>query len=223
MAEPGAVLGAYLGISYQSPEEKVLRLLIELGAQFAGAEEGSLLVLDDEAGELVVAMTVGSGASEETLVGQRVPLGEGITGLAAQTREVQIGAPTFDTDQPAEHQGEGGKPKSVLAAPMLIDDRLIGVMTAVSFQADKRFHSGDAMLYARIATVAAVVVEQRRKLSAVEALQRGQAPPKPVNEAERLDRQILDSVTRLVQSQPRAKARLARLLADVEALGGLAP
>jgi sigma-B regulation protein RsbU (phosphoserine phosphatase) len=220
MAEPDAVLRTYLGISYQSPEDKVLRLLIELGGQFVGAEEGSLLVLDDEARELVFAMTVGSGASEEALVGQRVPLGAGITGLAAQTHEVQIGAPTFDTDQAAEHKTAEGRPKSVLAAPMLIGDRLVGVITAVSFRPDKRFGSADATLYGRIAAVAGVVVEQRRKLSAIEALQRGEAAPAPVNEAERLDGQILDTVSRLVAARPGVKARIARLLADVESLMG---
>ena len=61
--------------------------------------QGSLLVLDEKKKELVFAMTIGSRSSEMTLIGQRVPLGKGITGLAAQMREVQIGAPTFKTRQ----------------------------------------------------------------------------------------------------------------------------
>ncbi len=211
MAKPDNVLGAYIGISYKSPEEKVLRLLIELGAQVVGVQEGSLLVLDEKKDELVFAMTVGSSSSEKELVGQRVPLGEGIVGLAAQTHEVQIGAPTFDTEQTQE-------PRAVIAAPMLVGDRLIGVITAVSFQPDKRFNSNDAMLYARIATVAGVVVEQRRRLSSVEVLQEGLASPKAISEDERLDQQIVGSVKRLVRSKPDAKARIAQVLADIETL-----
>jgi GAF domain-containing protein len=218
MSDPGAVLGTYLGISAASPEEQVLRLLIEMGAQFVGAEEGSLLVLDEARNELVFAMTVGSSASEDALIGQRVPLGRGIVGLAAQTHEVQIGAPTFRTDQSAERQAEGGGPKSVLAAPMLIADRLIGVITAVTFQGDKRFTSGDALLYGRIAAVAGVVVEQRRRLSAVEAAQRGEALPEPLGEEERLDREIVQTVTRLVRARPDEKPRIARLLSEIERL-----
>ncbi len=211
MAKPDNVLGAYIGISYKSPEEKVLRLLIELGAQVVGVQEGSLLVLDEKKDELVFAMTVGSSSSEKELVGQRVPLGEGIVGLAAQTHEVQIGAPTFDTEQTQE-------PRAVIAAPMLVGDRLIGVITAVSFQPDKRFNSNDAMLYARIATVAGVVVEQRRRLSSVEVLQEGLASPKAISEDERLDQQIIGSVKRLVRSKPDAKARIAQVLSDIETL-----
>jgi len=165
------VLSTFLGISSESSEERVLRLLIELGAQFAGAQEGSLLVLDEITSELVFAMTVGSKDSERTLIGQRVPLGEGLVGLAAQTHEVQIGAPRFDVPETKSGEGDDGKPKAVLAAPMLIGERLIGVITAVSFDADKRFSSNDALLYGRLATVAGVVVEQRRRLLTSEAMQ----------------------------------------------------
>ena len=213
-----SVLNAYLGVASESSEEKVLRLLIELGAQFVEAQEGSLLVLDDESAELVFAMTIGSAASEQSLIGQRVPLGEGLVGLAAQTHEVQIGAPRFDVPDGAESGADKGKPKAVLAAPMLIGDRLIGVITAVSFDPDKRFGTADAMLYGRIATVAGVVVEQRRKLAAIEALQRGEALPAAVSEEERSDREIIDSVQRLVRLNPGAKPQVAQLLGVVESL-----
>jgi len=218
MRKRQAVLQTYLRVSRRSPEEQVLRLLIELGAQFVGAEEGSLLVLDEKSNELVFAMTVGSRSSEEALIGQRVPLGKGITGLAAQTREVQIGAPTFATRQARKPKTGGEQPKAVLAAPMLIADRLIGVITAVSFAPRKRFGSREALLYGRIAAVAAVVVEQRRRLAAVEALQRGKRLPPAASEEERLERQILETVARLLGSRPEAKAQIARLLSDIEAL-----
>lgn len=211
MAVPDTVLMTYLGVSHQSPEEQVLRLLVELGAQFVGAKEGSLLVFDEEAGDMVFAMTVGAHGSEEVLAGQRVPIGRGVTGLAAQTREVQIGAPAFKTEQPEV-------PRLVLAAPMLIGDRLVGVITAVSFEAEKRFTAADAKLYGRIAAVAGVVVELRRRLSTVEALQRGEPSPEALNEEERLERRIAESVARLVQAKPEVKARVADLLAGVEAL-----
>jgi len=210
-----SVLNTYLGICSDSSEEKVLRLLIELGAQFAGAQEGSLLVLDEERSELVFAMTVGSADSEKSLIGQRVPLGEGLVGLSAQTHEVQIGAPRFDVPDAKQ---DGGKPTAVLAAPMLIGDRLIGVVTAVSFDPEKRFRSGDAMLYGRIATVAGVVVEQRRQLAAVEALQQQKELPEALGSEEKLDRQIMQSVQRLLGAKPEEKAHVAQLLAGVQAL-----
>ncbi len=217
MARAGAALATYLGISGSSQEGRILRLLIELGAQVVGAQEGSLLVLDEKRRELVFAMTVGSRSSEQALVGQRVPLGKGITGLAAQTHEVQIGAPIVRTRQARAHASPASQPQAVLAAPMLIADRLIGVLTAVSFAADKRFTSADALLYGRTAAVAGVVVDQGRRLSALAALQRGR-PPRALSQAERSERDMLRAITRLTACRPEAKPRIARALSALAAL-----
>jgi hypothetical protein len=49
------VLATYLGIAQESPEQKLLTLLIELGAQCVDTHEGSLLVVDEAGNELVFA------------------------------------------------------------------------------------------------------------------------------------------------------------------------
>ena len=218
MARAGTALATYLGVSGSSQEGMILRLLIELGAQVVGAQEGSLLVLDEKRQELVFAMTIGSTSSETALIGQRVPLGKGITGLAAQTHEVQIGAPTFRTRQAKGHSTAANQPQAVLAAPMLIADRLIGVLTAVSFAPDKRFASADALLYGRIAAVAGVVVDQSRRLNILATIQSGRRPRRSLNQTERLEHDIVHAITRLTSCKPHAKPQLARLLAALAAL-----
>jgi len=168
MTESRDPLDLHLGLASDGPEAAVLRLLIELCAQVVGASEGSLLVVDDSEDpprNLRFAMTVGSPTSESALVGQRVPLGQGLTGLAAVTREVQIGAPLYDGVQQARRaEATPGEIQSVIAAPMLAGDDLVGVITAVSFEPGKRFSGADASLYARAASVAGVLVDQRRQL-----------------------------------------------------------
>jgi GAF domain-containing protein len=205
-------LPTYLGLSGTGREAAILRLLIELSAQVVGAEEGSLLVLDEKRRELVFATVIGARSSATALIGQRVPLGKGITGLAAQTHEVQIGAPTFRTRQARRRSGPR-EPQAVLAAPMLIDDRLVGVLTAVSFAADKRFTSADALLYGRIAAVAGVVVDQGRQLRMAAA-----RPPRPRSEAERLEQDIARATTRLAAIKPHARLRILRVLTAMTAL-----
>ena len=190
-------LATFLGLQGGQSAAAPLRLLVELAAQFVGAKEGSLLVLDDARGELVFAMTVGGKDAKNDLIGQRVPLGKGITGLAAQTHEVQIGAPTFGVAQ-------AGDPRSVLAAPMLIDDRLIGVTTAVKFRQGKHFSAEDATLYARVAAVAGVLVDQARRLERIPTVRKGKAPPPPAGEDPRLQHEILESVRRILQAKPHA-------------------
>jgi len=218
MASPDDVLSAYLAIRPRTPEAAVLRLLVELGVQYVGAEEGSLLVVDRTKGQLVFAMT--TGRSEKTLIGQRVPLGKGLTGLAAATREVQIGAPTFkDIKQRRRADSGPDQPTAVIAAPMVIRDEVAGVITAVSFDPAKRFTATDAELYAKIASVAAVVVDQQRRLGDIENLA-ARAAREPAGEADRLGADIIKCVGRLVRQRPGKLPEIRSLLGAVESLCG---
>ncbi len=212
MSNAESILQSYLGLLPASAESGVLRLLVELGIQVAGADEGSLLVLDEKSRSLRFAMTVGDRASEKALMGQRVPLGKGITGLAAATHEVQIGAPTYkDVRQTRRRGGPAGAPEAVIAAPMLIGDRLIGVITCVSFKKGKRFGAEDARLFAGLASIAGVVVDQHRRLSAGGAR-------KSLGQTGLIEREIAESVARLARKRPEALACVAQILKSVERL-----
>lgn len=200
-----AALEAWLSIGAQSAEASVLRVLVELGVQSVDADEGSLLVLDPTTDELVFAMVVG--AEDSALVGKRVPLGKGLTGLAAVTREVQIGAPTYVVGQESK---EGAGPQAVLAAPMLVRDACVGVITAVSFKSGRRFQSRDAAMYARVATVAGVIVQQRKAIDA--SAQRAES------DGRNHERQIANSVLRIAKSAPDALAHVADVLRSIEAI-----
>jgi GAF domain-containing protein len=211
----GQLLSRYLGILPSTPEEKILRMLIELGCEVVGGEEGSLLVYDKDADLLRFAMTVGDPESERKLRGQAVPLGAGLTGLAAATLEVQTGAPTFkDVDQ-KQRTGDSATPDAVIAAPMVSGDELVGVITAVSFADGKRFSSKDARLYAGFAAIAAIVVDLRRRLSAYESA--GGAPVgQDESERARLERQVLGSVQTLMAGDAGRLKLVASLLQAIE-------
>lgn len=208
------LLSRFLGILPSTPEEKILRMLIELGCEVVGGQEGSLLVYDTEADVLRFAMTVGDPESEQKLRGQAVPLGAGLTGLAAATLEVQTGAPTFKDVEQKERKGDGSTPDAVIAAPMVSGDELVGVITAVSFEDGKRFSSKDARLYAGFAAIAAIVVDLRRRLSAYESS--AAAAPEEESARARLERRVLGSVQRLIAGDAGRLAAIADLLAAVE-------
>jgi transcriptional regulator with GAF, ATPase, and Fis domain len=215
-AQPAAdhLLSRFLGILPSTPEEKILRMLIELGCEVVGGQEGSLLVYDKEDDVLRFAMTVGDPESEKKLRGQAVPLGAGLTGLAAATLEVQTGAPTFKDVEQQQRKGDASTPDAVIAAPMVSGDELVGVVTAVSFEDGKRFSSRDARLYAGFAAIAAIVVDLRRRLSAYES---GQAAvPQEESERAKLERKILASVQGLIGGDASRLAAVAGLLAAVE-------
>jgi GAF domain-containing protein len=213
-------ISRYLSILPQTPEEKVLRLLIEVGREIVGAQEGSLPVFDESRQDLVFAMTAGNADSEISLAGQRVPLGSGVTGLAALTHEVQAGAPTFDDIQQSERLNRGGpvQPSVVLAAPMLVNDVLVGVLTAISFEPGKHFSSRDLRFYASFAAIAGLVVQQRRTL-ALREIDSGLSL-NASSESHKAEQTILATLHRLLDRGPESVVLIANILTSIERLIG---
>jgi GAF domain-containing protein len=205
------LLEEYLGLLQATPEAAALRQIVELGIEVIGADEGSLLVMDADVGDLRFAMTVGE--SEKTLLGQRVHIGSGITGLAAATRQVQVGAPVYKDIEQTERLSEG--PESVIAAPMLLGEVVVGVMTAVTFKKGRIFNSAEAILYARFARLAALLVEQTRRLKIRDT---GSAPSRALGGVARLEQQLLARLQRIIAAQPSALGPLDRIIEAVEEL-----
>lgn len=207
----------FLGVAPNTSEEQVLRLLVETGVRAVGADEGSLLVYSNETNDLTFVMSYGNAESEALLVGQRVPFGGGsLAGLAAQTGEVQIGAPRFkDVRQTEEMESIG----AVISAPMILGDRLIGVITAVSTDPEKRFSMADGELYACLATIGALIVNQALLLREL---------PQPENlplayATDPLEQEVMDRVARLLQRDPQTVRQVARMLEAIEAVAAGIP
>jgi hypothetical protein len=171
-----------------------------------------------ETGDLRFAATVGNSDSERKLLGQRVPIGSGITGLAAATRQVQIGAPVYRDVKQTERLSEG--PESVIAAPMMLGEMVVGVLTAVTFDKGRVFTSREAATYARFAGLAALLVEQTRRLG---ARGDGSAFPRALGSAPRIEQEILGRLQRIVRAQPKALGPLARILEAVEEIAAGSP
>ena len=119
---------------------------------------------------------------------------------------MQIGAPTF---QGVQQVSKG--PEAVIAAPMLVGDDLIGVITAVSFVSGKRFTGRDGDLYGRLAAIAGVVVDQRRRLNA--------AAGKVSQQVETsVEHGVVASIARIAKQRPDALTRLATIVSEIETL-----
>ena len=203
-----SALSTQLALASGAPDAAILRLLVTFAIEVIGADEGSILLLDASADELVFAMTVG--ASESQLTGQRMPVGAGLTGLAVATREVQVGAPTYAGVEQAEPRAATGGPTAVIAAPMIVGDEVLGVTTAIRFAAGARFSGADADRYAQVAAIAAVVVHQRRSLDVAAGTLAARVPA--------LEQQLVESISRLADRGPRALAHVATVLRAIEAL-----
>jgi signal transduction protein with GAF and PtsI domain len=195
-------------------EAQALRRLLALAIAGVDAEEGSLLVLDEDINELRFVATVGNDASEAVLKGQRIPLGKGVTGLAAVTREVEVGAPVFKDIQQTERLAAG--PEAVVAAPLIVGERLLGVMTGVTFRAGQRFGKKEATSYGECAAVMAVLLDQARRLSAAATLDSGTDVIEPGTAA--IEREVVERLARLIGRRGETLGSVARLLEAIEAL-----
>jgi GAF domain-containing protein len=207
----------YFGIVEQSREARLLRFLLQTAVDSIGGDEGSLLVHDPQAGDLRFAMTVGNDEAERKMIGLRLPMGAGITGLAASTHEVQVGAPVYhDLEQTKR---KGSEPEAVVAAPMLSDERLIGVITTVSFEKGRRYSAREANICGRFATLAAVIVEQHQKISALDSRTVLAITGANADVNARLQ-EIDASLKRIVEQHPQALAQASAILGSLEmALG----
>lgn len=204
----------YLGARPRTSEDQVLRLTVETGVRAVGGDEGSLAVFDPETNELVFVMTYGNAESEADLIGTRIPIGKSLMGLAAETGEVQIGAPRYKDAEQTEALGDV---LAVIAAPMMVGDRLIGVITAISKQTGKRFTLEDGELYACLATIAALVVDQSLTLRDASA-KPGDAAEGVALVGDPLQQQVLERVGRLLQRDPNVVLQLSRMLEAMEAV-----
>lgn len=140
---------------------EVYRLVQQKLNEHFNVEAGSLLMLDEDSGDLVFVMRLEGG--EEQISGWRVPAGHGIAGLVAQTRRYEI-------VRNAEHDSRiyrrvsealGTVTRSLLCAPMLVKDRTIGVVQLLN-KRDGEFTEEDGDRLTRMATTIGIAIENAR-------------------------------------------------------------
>lgn len=144
-----------------------LKDLLLVGLEVLDAAQGSVLLADAEGTSLEFAVVASRGelARHESefvhLIGRKVSWGEGVSGRAAA-----LGLPQVATKGDAVdfcRVANDGSPGTVLAVPMIgRDGKVLGVITAVSFDRIREFDPDACRLYARVASVAAALVEDGR-------------------------------------------------------------
>lgn len=169
-----AAVASVLGLQDETQMRFALAQLVGVGLRVLGADEGSLLVAAPRGKTLQFAMVCGpdgmppKSGTAASMIGKEIPIGEGVTGMAALTHDVQSASASDGTGPSAFRRIAGdGSPQAVLAAPLLLGDALVGVITAVSFDRRKSFSAEDARTYGMLANAAATVVDQQRRLEAV--------------------------------------------------------
>ncbi len=140
----------------------LLNKILKSATDILNCEAGSLLMVDEHTSELVFEVTVGPVAAE--LIGQHLPPGTGKVGEAVQNRQpiiandVRQSQGWFDqTDKKT-----GFITRDLLAVPMMLHERVIGVIELINKNDGSPFNQDDQELLATFASQAAIAVENAR-------------------------------------------------------------
>ena len=201
-----------LGLQDDRNIQFVLEQLIQIGLRILNATQGSLLVMEPDRKNLKFAMVASRPGLTNLhkyfvdLAGKTVPVGEGITGMAALTHDIQTST-RASGDKFFQVRGDGS-PNAVLAAPMLIGEHLIGVITAVCFDKRKSFTKEECHTYGMFANIAAIVVDQQQRLAALAHAPMAEA----MGTQERKECELVRRLLEIVRSKPERIDAIGELL-----------
>jgi GAF domain-containing protein len=134
----------------------LLQSIVDVARTIFDAQAASIFLFDEDADELVFEAVSGQG--EGTLVGTRFPSSTGIAGFALVTRQPLV-VDDLDTDPRFARdraQATGYVPTSIVAAPLLHDERALGVLSVLDRAADRPFGLAELELLSRFSTQAAI-------------------------------------------------------------------
>jgi GAF domain-containing protein len=148
----------------------LLSAIVEVARSIFGARASSILLLDEEANELVFEAVVGEG--EDTLLGTRFPAGTGIAGWVLATRTPLViedvqNDPRFSRETAEE---TGYVPKGLMAAPLLHEEGALGVLSVLDRPQQTLFSLEEMELLGLFANQAAIAVDLLAKARRANAL-----------------------------------------------------
>jgi len=138
----------------------VLNLIMDKAVELLQAEAGSLVLVDQDTGELVFEVTAGPGSAD--LVGTRLSPGTGVVGAV-----IQDGKPVIIRDAQSDQRwyrdlDDRFITSSIIAVPMVSRGHTIGVVELLNRRDGVPFDEDDERLLTAFATNAAISIENAR-------------------------------------------------------------
>ena len=131
------------GLSAEFDLKKLLNKLLSLALHACDSENGSLILVDDESGELVFADVVGE--AREQLRNHRISSDTGIVGNVVMTK-IPVLVP--DVQKSVQWSSEidqvvGFKTRALMCAPLYSDDKTYGAIEVVNNNSNDDFDEND--------------------------------------------------------------------------------
>jgi len=157
-----AVLDTMADLAGELELGAVLQTLLERAVRLLEVTGGELAMVDERTGELVIAASHHMGVDA---VGTRMAQGEGAMGRVAATREPLI-IPRYQEWEHRSGSYAGETVQTVIAAPLTIGARLVGIIAAVHSDPGREFGEEDLRRLNLFAPQAAVAIENARLFTA---------------------------------------------------------
>ncbi len=141
------------------PYRALLQSIVEAARAIFGAAAASVFVLDEQTSELVFEAVAGEGSGD--LIGRRFPASTGIAGSVLMTRQPIVLDSAADDPRFAREAAEstGYVPTSLMAVPLLADERPLGVLEVLDRRDRSRSPLEELALLGLFADQAAVALD----------------------------------------------------------------
>ncbi len=149
--------------------DSLLEYIMQKSQKVMEAEAASLMLAIEETNELEFKVTLGPKAIEVKPF--RLPIGQGISGWVAQSKEAVLIPDAYSDSRfdPSFDKRSGFETRSMLCVPMIYKSKVVGVMTLINKLDGKPFNENDQILFTIFASQAALSIENARLLfSAIE-------------------------------------------------------
>jgi putative nucleotidyltransferase with HDIG domain len=137
----------------------LLEFLAQGAIEAVDGRTAYLVGVDEEAGDFVTRSAVGDGAEE--LTDRRVPLGEGIPGLAARERRPVLLHDLDEVEAPTAGHGLSRLPETTIAVPLFHGDTLHGVLIVHDRRSGGKFTDDDLSVVANLTTLISAALGQQ--------------------------------------------------------------
>jgi GAF domain-containing protein len=148
--------------------DALLKSIVEAAARIFNAAAASILLVNEQ--EQVLEFKVAYGAGDHDLVGTKIPLDKGIAGYVVMTGQPLA---ISNVRQDARFNQDFAKktgyvPNSILAMPLLSEERIIGVMEVLDKINATSFGIQDMELLGMFAKQAAIAIDQSQLMDQIQ-------------------------------------------------------
>lgn len=164
-----ALVDLQKGIDTITPESNVFLLihnLVEAALVAVDSENGSLMLLDEDTGELVFVEVIGR--AHDTLLNRRLPRDAGIAAWVIDNRKARLvsDASQEPSVRMSVNHYTGLETRTMACVPLLDGDRRLGVIEVINSRSGRLFERADLDILQLVARLASLAIVEAEKASA---------------------------------------------------------